>query len=89
MVCEAHEARYRLARGTQVREEDFGLLFYTLAGPRLYFLSSGPRVRTDLFEGREGLMAHLDRSGPIPEEVARAIGGALRDLAGKGVLHEC
>lgn len=33
---------YRLAAGTQVREEDFGLFFYTMKRPRLYFLSSGP-----------------------------------------------
>ena len=46
------DARYKLAPGTQVREEDFGLLFYTMAGPRLYFLSSGDFIRCDFFQGR-------------------------------------
>ena len=44
--------RYKLTPGTQVRDEDFGLLFYTMAGPRLYFLSSGDLIPCDFFQGR-------------------------------------
>jgi putative mycofactocin binding protein MftB len=45
------DPRYILSSGTQVREEDFGLLFYTMSGPRLYFLSSGPLLDTSFFRG--------------------------------------
>ncbi len=43
--------RYILAPGTQVREEDFGLLYYTMAGPRLFFLSSGKLLENPFFQG--------------------------------------
>ena len=42
----------RLSQYTEVRKEDFGLLFYTMTGPRLYFLSSGESLDPDFFEGR-------------------------------------
>ncbi len=45
-------ARYILASGTQVRNEDFGLLFYTMKGPRLYFLASGGLLSPSFFEGK-------------------------------------
>ncbi|NLA75501.1 MAG: mycofactocin biosynthesis chaperone MftB [Deltaproteobacteria bacterium] len=43
--------RYKLARGAQVRQEDFGLLFYRMNGPRLYFISSGDLLTPEFFEG--------------------------------------
>ena len=45
-----NEKKYKLAPGTQVREEDFGLLFYTMSGPRLYFLNSGDLIQADFFD---------------------------------------
>ena len=44
------ERRYKLAPGTQVREEDFGLLFYTMRGPRLFFLKCGRLLEPGFFE---------------------------------------
>ncbi|MDY7036296.1 MAG: mycofactocin biosynthesis chaperone MftB, partial [Thermodesulfobacteriota bacterium] len=49
---EMKEPKYILAPGTQVREEDFGLLFYTMTGPRLYFLSSGTLLADSFFQGK-------------------------------------
>jgi putative mycofactocin binding protein MftB len=33
--------RYRLARGVQVRKEDWGLLFYSQGESKIYFAKSG------------------------------------------------
>ena len=55
-------AKYKLAPGSQVREEDFGLLFYTQQGPGLHFVSSGDLLGEDFFLGRqtlEGMVAAI------------------------------
>ena len=84
--------RYRLAFGTQVREEDFGLLFYTMAGPRLYFLSSGNALESNFFEGRLTLDQWLEsrsRQGPVSVARKSEIAKSLRQLKEKGVILEC
>ncbi len=35
---------YRLAKGVQVRKEDWGLLFYSQAESKIYFVKSGDRL---------------------------------------------
>ena len=52
MATDSNEYRVKLAPGSQVREEDFGLLFYTQQGPALYFVSSGDLLGEDFFQGR-------------------------------------
>jgi putative mycofactocin binding protein MftB len=83
--------RYKLAPGTQVREEDFGLLFYQKQGPRLYFLSSGKHLGEDFFSGHKTL-ADLPHSQDNPPESIKSmtaqIEKALLELAGKGVIVE-
>ena len=85
-------ARYILASGTQVREEDFGLLFYTKAGPRLYFVSSGKALEPDFFEGRLTLDQWLS-SREMQDSVSKArllkIEKSLNRLKEKGVILEC
>lgn len=85
-------ARYILASGTQVRKEDFGMLFYTMAGPRLYFLSSGNALDPDFFEGRVTLDQWLS-SRKMPDSVSKArllgIEKSLNQLKEKGVILEC
>lgn len=80
--------RYALASGTQVREEDFGLLFYTMKGPRLYFLSSGSLLDASFFRGKVSLdqWIHINRKEPIPENRLNEIGKVLGKLAEKGVI---
>jgi putative mycofactocin binding protein MftB len=83
--------KYKLAPGTQVRAEDFGLLFYQMQGPRLYFLSSGKHLREDFFPGDKTLPALLHSSDVSPESIkniAAKIEKALSELAGKGVIIE-
>ncbi len=84
--------KYKLAPGSQVREEDFGLLFYTMTGPRLYFLSSGDLLGSDFFQGNLTLEQWLGRrTGPDSPEHARLpeIRSSLRHLKEKGVILEC
>lgn len=83
--------RYKLAEGTQVRREDFGLLFYTRSGPRLYFLSSGDLLNSSFFNSDLTLSQWLAKKSDNPEKAARhrpALENALSGLSQKGVILE-
>ena len=83
--------RYILAPGTQVREEDFGLLFYTMKGPRLYFLSSGRMLDCSFFEGKFSLdewIALQTENGSGHVEKKEGIRESLSRLKDKGVILE-
>ena len=84
--------RYILAADTQVREEDFGLLFYTMTGPRLYFVSSGKALKPNFFEGNVSLEQWLSRC-KVQDSVSKArvteIQKSLKKLKDKGVILEC
>ena len=83
--------KYKLAEGTQVRNEDFGLLFYTRRGPRLYFLPSGEMLTPDFFTGGATLTQWLENGGDsIRGNISRirSLKKALRDLRDKGVIIE-
>jgi putative mycofactocin binding protein MftB len=80
--------KYKLAPGTQVREEDFGLLFYTMKGPRLYFLSCGSLLESGFFKGQEGLGDRLKGKG-LSQTRALSLRSSLDQLKEKGVLLEC
>jgi putative mycofactocin binding protein MftB len=80
--------KFKLASGTRVREEDFGLLFYTMQGPRLYFLTCGTLLERVFFEGERTLGQYLKGrglSGPQCFSLERS----LEALMEKGVLLEC
>ena len=84
--------KYVLAEGTQVREEDFGLLFYTRNGPRLYFISCGEDLDTSFFRGNATLnqwMALKQNMRSIPAARVEKLQRSLEQLAEKGVIHEC
>jgi putative mycofactocin binding protein MftB len=83
--------RYVLAPGTQVRNEDFGLLFYTMKGPRLYFLSSGTLLDTSFFQGELTLVQwmRMKGEGAASEGDMERIEKVLGRLTGKGVIIEC
>lgn len=82
---------YRLSPGTQTREEDFGLLFYTMQGPRLYFLSCGKWLSPSFFEGERTLDQWVRLRGDEPVSVERMEGirKSLDQLKDKGVIVEC
>ncbi len=84
--------KYTLAFGTQVREEDSGLLFYTMTGPRLFFLSSGDLLDDHFFQGEFTLEQWSRRPAnqePIPESQLSGLKESLNHLNEKGVIVEC
>jgi putative mycofactocin binding protein MftB len=87
-----NEPKYKLAPGAQVREEDFGLLFYNMHGPRLYFMASGDLLQEDFFQGHISLETWIDKIHPPSEDIARRLPGlkkSLNKLVDKGVIIEC
>ena len=84
--------RYTLAKGTQVRGEDFGLLFYQMNGPKLHFVASGTLLSEDFFNGKRTLEEWVNMSDrpsqDRPGEID-ALGRALEKLIHKGVIIEC
>ncbi len=86
------ESRYILASGTQVRKEDFGLLFYTMAGPRLHFLFSDNLLDSAFFQGELALDQWIpEHTEPGSAASARipALKKTLNQLKEKGVILEC
>ena len=86
------DPKYKLARGAQVREEDFGLLFYNMHGPRLYFLASGNLLPEEFFQGLISFETWTDKIQPMSEDITRRVPGlkkSLKKLADKGVIIEC
>ena len=84
--------RYTLALGTQVREEEFGLLFYTMAGPRLYFLHSGHALDSCFFQGEFTLEQWMERQKDgrtVQRQHMLGLKRSLNQLKEKGVLIEC
>ena len=85
------EKRYQLSPGSQVREEDFGLLFYTINGPRLYFISSGDLIDSGFFKGaftlKEWMRRHPQRRAV--EDRIEELSQILNRLHEKGVIFEC
>ena len=86
------EPKYTLAQGTQVRDEDFGLLFYTTVGPRLYFLSSGKLLESSFFQGKltidQSIREHTEQSS-VAEARILGLKKLLNYLKEKGVLLGC
>lgn len=89
---ETENKRYRLAPGSQVREEDFGLLFYTMSGPRLYFLSCGELLGSAFFSGLHTMDSWMKKQGRHLPEIGdrlQQVEKSLEALAQKGVILEC
>ena len=86
------ETRYKLAPGSQVREEHFGLLFYTMAGPRLYFLSCGGLLDRDFFKGDLTLEIWIRQhtnENAVAKTLIQSLKSSLNQLQEKGVIIEC
>jgi len=83
---------YVLAPGTQVREEDFGLLFYCMRGPRLHFTSLGNLLDSRFFIGKQTVdqwLAERDPGNTISSEQRSGLTKVLDQLRDKGVIIEC
>ncbi len=87
-----NDPKYILAEGAQVREEDFGLLFYNMHGPRLYFLKSGNLLSEEFFHGLVSLKNWVEKNNPMSEDITRRINALkkpLKKLVERGVIIEC
>ena len=82
---------YRTADGVQVRQENFGLLFYNYRGPRLYFVPSKDLIDADFFNGRQsvsGLIASIcARKGWASAAVGERITQILAKLEERGLIY--
>lgn len=84
--------RYQLAPGTQVREEEFGLLFYHRDGPRLFWVSCGRLLEGRFFMGEiplEQWLREKTSRTPVPESQLLSLAQALNQLKEKGVIVDC
>ena len=82
-------SRYKLNYGSQVREEDFGLLFYKMQGPRLYFVSSSDLLPPDFFNGDMTLEEWLgEENKDIPDSMISELRGLFDHLCENGVIIE-
>ncbi len=82
---------YILAPDTQVREEDFGLLFYSMPGPRLHFISSGNMLESRFFAGKmtiEQWLAERDPHCTFTDQQRSSLKNILNQLRDKGVIIE-
>lgn len=75
-----------------MRKEHFGLLFYTMTGPRLYFLSCGGLLDRDFFTGDLTLETWINKNTnrkAISKTVIKSLKNSLNQLHEKGVIIEC
>ena len=85
------KTRYKLAPGTQVRKEDFGLLFYSMTGPRLFFMSSGDLITSDFFQSKMPLEHWIRKQvgrDVVETPYVSELKNSLRRLTEKGVIVE-
>jgi putative mycofactocin binding protein MftB len=83
------ETCYKLAPGVQVRKEDFGLLFYKMKGPRLFFLPSKNLLEENFFKQKTSLRKSLSqRKEQVPNNSLEILQKALQQLIKKGVILE-
>lgn len=80
--------RFTLAPGTQVREEDFGLLFYTMKGPRLFFLKCGHLLDPGFFRGEMSL-AQLEKTHSLSKRTSLDLMHSFFLLKDKEIILEC
>lgn len=82
--------KYMLSTGVQVRKEDWGLLFYNMNGPLLFFLSSGDLLDCDFFNGELTLRMIEKRfnGGCVASGAFLALKKSLERLKRKGVIVE-
>ncbi|MEW6140400.1 MAG: mycofactocin biosynthesis chaperone MftB [Thermodesulfobacteriota bacterium] len=83
---------YHLRHGVQVRSENFGLLFYHHAGPKLYFVPSRDLIDASFFYGESTLAGLIgavrDKRGWSEETARLRILSILRLLKSRGLVYE-
>lgn len=83
--------RHKLAQGTQVREEEFGLLFYTMTGPKLIILNCDYLISCDYFESNKTLDQWIQQQKKITTYAKDRIielKNCIKQLVSKGIIIE-
>jgi putative mycofactocin binding protein MftB len=82
---------FTLAKGVQVRNEVFGLLFYDYRGPRLYFVPSKDLLKDTFFNGKQTINEVADTlsfSAAKPRKwIMDQIKQVLKMLEAKGLVN--
>lgn len=76
---------WQLRATCQVRQENFGLLFYDSRGPKLLFAETGRLLPADFFAADSRQAAHLATLGGRERD---RVNSFLKQLGQKGFLHE-
>ena len=81
---------YRLASGTQVRKEDWGLLFYSQTHHKVSFIRSSDWLFPSYFDGTwnsEGMLADIaQRKEASAEAVAPSVAKLIGHLVERGMI---
>jgi putative mycofactocin binding protein MftB len=83
--------RHKLAQGTQVREEDFGLLFYTRTGPKLFFLNCDYLISCDYFESNKTFDEWVQKQkgfSTYAKDRIIELKNSIKQLVSKGLIIE-
>ena len=70
---------------SQVREEQFGLLFYSSLGPKLLFAETGAALSCEFFSSNS---VQKNVLASLPEDQKTIVLNFLRQLVKKGFAHE-
>ena len=81
------DKKYVLSPGSQVRDEVFGLLFYSMHGPRLFFLNSGEQLDSSFFSGERTFAEWWERKRPGGAAPGDGLLRSLEQLEDKGVIR--
>ena len=79
--------KFKLASGSKVREEDFGLLFYSMHGPRLFFINCGKVISPEFFMGEHSLKQWIEKHEKNTFSSTESLTNCLLSLAEKGVIE--
>ena len=83
--------RHKLAETTQVREEEFGLLFYSMSGPKLFILNCGNLIGCDYFHSEMNLDQWIQQQGGFTTYAKDRIfelKNSIKQLVSKGIIIE-
>lgn len=81
------DLKFVLTSGSKVREEDFGLLFYSMYGPRLFFINCKKNLSPEFFAGECDLKEWLIKKGGEALASAKELASCLQKLAEEGVIR--
>ena len=81
---------YRLAKGVQVRKEDWGLLFYSQGEHKIYFVRSDNRLQPlysdGTFQPDSLYWGETNIKGSSPEVIEHSVPKLMTHLVERGII---